>query len=84
MSDTDTLQGAKALWHRQRIKRLVRSRLGQGTACLVRVSETVCTDPACPGPATDIRILGASLKELRITVHKPLDAVTGTDIAAAL
>ncbi|MFG6604970.1 MULTISPECIES: hypothetical protein [unclassified Sulfitobacter] len=71
---------AKALWHRQRIKRLVRSRLGHGAACLVSVRETICTDPACPGPATEIRVVNVSMKEFRLTVHKPLDAVVIADI----
>lgn len=84
MTNINTMQAAKALWHRQRIKRVVRSRLGSGAACLVSVIETVCTDPACPGPATEIRIVDLGLSELQFTIHKPLEAVSDGDIAAAL
>jgi hypothetical protein len=82
MTEQSRSQVLHSLWHGQRVKRLVRSRMGAG--CLVSVRETPCPDPACPGPATEIRITSLSFREIRVTLHKPAAAVTGTDIAEVL
>ncbi|UOA32799.1 hypothetical protein DSM110093_02603 [Sulfitobacter sp. DSM 110093] len=84
MTNPNAMETAKALWHRQRIKRLVRSRLGHGVACLVSVRETICTDPDCPGPATEVRVVNVSMQEFRLTIHKPLDAVVIADISGVI
>ncbi|SMR83998.1 hypothetical protein SAMN04488030_0140 [Aliiroseovarius halocynthiae] len=69
------------LWHSQRIKGLVRERVGQGAQCLVSVREVMCTDPACEGLATEIRVTTLQFREIRVQVHKPADQVTAADIA---
>ncbi|WP_122075529.1 hypothetical protein [Pseudophaeobacter sp. EL27] len=74
------MQAAKAMWHRQRIKRLVREYLGSGAACLVSVRETICTDPGCTGPATEVRVMNLSFCETRFTIHKPISSVSNSDI----
>ncbi|UYV37245.1 hypothetical protein N4R57_20205 [Rhodobacteraceae bacterium D3-12] len=84
MTERTPMQTAKTLWHTQRIKRLVRERLGGGAACLVSVRETVCTDPACPGLATEVRITNLSFHETRFTLHKPVSEVSYSDIAEML
>jgi len=68
------------LWHTQRIKRLVREYLGSGAACLVSVRETICTDPDCAGPATEVRVMSLSFSETRFTIHKPVSVVSYSDI----
>lgn len=76
-------QAAQVLWHQQRIKRLVRDRLTRGAQCLVSVRETQCTDPNCPGPATEIRIVALDFREERFVIHKPLAEITGADLGAS-
>ena len=46
--ETTLRQKAEALWHTQRVKRLVRDHLGSGAQSLVSVRETMCTDPYFP------------------------------------
>lgn len=82
MTGQSALQTARDLWHRQRIKRLVRDRLGRGPAHLVSVRCTICPDPECPGPATEIRIVDLALVETRFIVHKPADQVSAADVSA--
>jgi len=81
MNERSTMQAAKSLWHTQRIKRLVRDHFGNANACLVSVRETYCTDPDCPGPATEVRITTLSFRETRFVIHKPASAVVHSDIA---
>ncbi|MEO9778801.1 MAG: hypothetical protein ABJH07_06675 [Sedimentitalea sp.] len=81
MIERSAMQTAKSLWHTQRIKRLIRERIGSGAACLVSVRETICTDPACPGPATEVRITTLSFRETHFTIHKPASAVCRSDIS---
>jgi hypothetical protein len=84
LTNPNAMETAKALWHRRRIKRLVRSRLGHGVACLVSVREKICTDPACPGLATEIRVVNVSMQEFRLTIHKPSGAVVIADISGII
>jgi len=81
MTEGGAMQVAKSLWHTQRIKRMIRDRIGGGPACLISVRETICTDPDCPGPATEVRITSMSLSETRLTIHKPASAVSRSDIS---
>jgi hypothetical protein len=81
LTNPTAMETARILWHKQRIKRLVRSQLGHGVACLVSVRETICTDPTCPGPATEIRVVNVAMQELRRTIHKPLDNILIADIS---
>ncbi len=78
MSESKPIQAAKALWHTQRVKRMVREYLGNGATCLVSVRETMCTRPDCPGPATDVRVVNLSFYETRFTIHKPVSTVSHT------
>lgn len=78
------IQKAQAFWHTQRVKRLVRDHLGEGAQCLVSVRETICTDPGCEGPATEIRIVTLGFQEIRALVHKQASDIAGSDIAAVL
>lgn len=73
-------QKAHALWHTQRVKRLVRDRLGAGVQCLISVRETICTDPGCEGPATEIRIVTLGFQEIRALVHKQASDIVRNDI----
>lgn len=82
--ETSLRQRAQAFWHTQRVKRLVRDHLGAGAQCLVSVRETLCTDPGCEGPATEIRIVTLGFQEIRALVHKEASDIAGTDIAAVL
>jgi len=77
-------QTAQSLWHVQRIKRLVRDRLGQGAQCLVSVRETICTDPQCAGPTTEFRIVMLDFREIRATIHKPLAQVLADDVVKVI
>lgn len=73
---------ARSLWHAQRIKRLVRDRLGvAGMQSLVSVRETICDDPGCEGPATEVRIVLLGVREIRAAIHKPASEVSGADVA---
>ena len=75
---------AHSFWHAQRVKRLVRDQLGQGAQCLVSVGETVCTDPGCEGPATEIRIVTLGFQEIKALVHKQPSQIVPNDLAAVL
>ncbi|WP_136440980.1 bifunctional diaminohydroxyphosphoribosylaminopyrimidine deaminase/5-amino-6-(5-phosphoribosylamino)uracil reductase RibD [Pacificoceanicola onchidii] len=77
-------QQAQTLFHIQRIKGLVREQLGAGPKGLVSLRETLCTDPACPGIATEIRIISPGFEERRGLVHKPLSEVEPSDIALVI
>lgn len=77
-------QTARAIWHAQRVKRLVRDRMGPGSQCLVSVRETLCQDPGCEGPATEIRIVMLDFRELRILIHKPPFEIVAADVAGAI
>lgn len=73
-------KGVQAFWHGQRIKRLLRARFG--TQSLISVVETHCTDPDCPGPATQITILGFDMVRRCVVLHRPVAEVTEADLAA--
>lgn len=66
------------LWHMQRIKRLVRAQLA--TDAVIMVAEIHCCDPACPGTATQITILGFDLRRRVLVLHRPLAEVSGADL----
>lgn len=82
--DLSLRERASSFWHAQRVKRLVRDQLGHGAQCLVSVRETVCTDPGCEGPATEIRIVTLGFREIRALVHKQPSQIVGSDVAAIL
>ncbi len=83
MSKTTLRDVAKMLWHVQRIKRSVRDHTGAGMHLVVSVQETICVDPKCAGPATEIKIITLGLQEVMATlIHKPVSEITDQDIAA--
>lgn len=82
--DASFKERAKSFWHAQRVKRLVRDQLGHGAQCLISVRETVCTDPGCEGPATEIRVVTLGFQEIRALVHKQPSQIVLTDVAAVL
>lgn len=73
-------QKAHSIWHIQRVKRLVRDRLGGGSQCLVSVRETICTDPGCEGPITEIRIITLGFHEIRALIHKHASEIAAADV----
>lgn len=75
---------AHGLWHTQRVKRLVRETYGFGAQCLISVRETLCTDPGCEGPATEIRIVTFAFKEIKAIIHKPACEIAAADVAEVL
>ena len=75
---------AKAIWHVQRVKQLVRDRIGGGAYCVVSVRETICTMPGCEGPATEIRIVTLGVKEVKALIHKKPHQIVRSDVAAVL
>ncbi|MFN3276632.1 MAG: hypothetical protein ACK41U_18405 [Paracoccus sp. (in: a-proteobacteria)] len=75
---------AAALWHFQRIRRRSRQQAGMGAQVIVPVAELPCDDPACPGPATQITILGLDLIRRMLVIHRPVSDVTEADILAAM
>lgn len=75
---------ARSVWHNQRIKGLVRDQMGQGVQCIISVQETICTDPECPGPATQVRVIMTSFQEISGVIHKAPSQVTSVDIADLL
>ena len=84
MTERSAMQTAKAIWYTQRIKRMIREHMGSGVVCLVSVRETICTDPGCAGPATEIRITSLSFRETRFIIHKPVSAVSRSDILSVV
>ena len=71
---------AQGFWHTHRVKRLVREQLGGGVQCLVSVRETLCTDPGCEGPATEIRIVTLGFREIRALIYKQASDIRLNDI----
>lgn len=83
MIQEGSLRGkALSIWHVQRVKRLIRDRVG--SQCLVSVRDTICKDPGCEGPATDIRIVLLDFREIKLTIHKAAADVTRDDVSFAL
>ena len=82
--DLSLREHASSFWHAQRVKRLVRDQLGHGAQCLVSVRETICTDPECEVPATEIRIVPLGFQEIRALVHKQPSQIVGSDVTAIL
>lgn len=72
---------AHVIWHTQRVKRLVRDSVGLGGQCLVSVRETICTDPGCEGPATEIRIVTFAFQEIGAVIHKRPSEIVAADVA---
>lgn len=68
------------LWQVQRVKRLIRTQLPSGPQSLISVQETVCMEPGCEGPATEIRIVRFDLRETRTTIHKAPSDITTEDV----
>lgn len=75
---------ATALWHFQRVRRLVRQQSGLSSQVIVSVAEIPCEDLACPGPATQITVLGLDLVRRIVVIHRPVADVTEADIGSAL
>jgi hypothetical protein len=75
---------AHTIWHIQRAKRLVRDHIGSGAQCLVSVRETICTDPGCEGPMTEIRIVTLGFRETRALIHKRTAEIAIADVAGVL
>lgn len=76
----DFRQKAAVLWHIHRIKRRVRETGGPGPHTLVSVTEIACDDPACPGPQTQITILGLDLTRIVRVIHRPAAGVVAADV----
>ncbi len=76
----DLRQKATQLWHIQRVKGLARAQSGLGPHTLITVAEIACNDPACPGPATQITILGVDLIRRSFVIHRPVSDVTAADL----
>lgn len=74
---------ARSMWHIQRLKGVVREHLG-GVQCMVSIRETVCTDPGCEGPATEIRIVTFVFEEIRLVIHKSPSQITAADLAVLI
>ncbi|WP_409702299.1 hypothetical protein [Yoonia sp.] len=68
------------LWHIQRVRRLVRDKVQLGAHCLINVTEIMCTDPDCPGPATQITVTGFDLVRRIFVIHRPAAAITAADL----
>lgn len=71
---------AAILWHVRRVKRMIRERMHLGNHALVSVTEIPCDDPACPGPATQITILGLDMVRRAFVIHLPVGAITEADL----
>ncbi|MEL7282525.1 MAG: hypothetical protein AAGK79_19395 [Pseudomonadota bacterium] len=80
--DVSLRKKAHGLWHTQRVKRMVRDSLGGDVQCLVSVRETLCTEPGCEGPATEIRIVTLGFQEIRAVVHKEASDIIRSDLTA--
>jgi len=72
------------LWHYQRVRRLVRQHLGGASHTIVSVAQIDCPDADCPGPATQITVMGLDLLRRVVIVHRPLEQVDQADVRAAL
>lgn len=72
---------ATTLWHIQRVKRLVRDAGQFGSQTIVSVTEVICDDPDCPGPATRVTIVSLDLVRRIRLIHRPLPCVTAADVA---
>lgn len=84
MSVADQIRDkAASVWHFGRVRRLVRSEAGLAPHVLLSVAPIPCQDPACPGPATQISILGMDLVRQVMVIHRPAAEVTTGDIATA-
>ncbi len=62
----------------------MRGYLGEGVKCMVHVQETICLNPDCAGPATEIRIVMFDMQQTKVLIHKALSEVSAADVAAAI
>lgn len=81
---TSLPEHARNMWHIQRVKRMIRDQLGAGAQCMISVQEIICTDPECPGPATQLRIVMINFHEISGLIHKTPAQVSAADVAAVL
>jgi len=77
---SDMRDRAAMLWHVQRVKGMVRERVHLGSHVLISVSEIFCDDPECPGPATQITILGLDMVRRAFVIHLPVSAISEADL----
>jgi len=63
---------------------LVRDHLGGGTQRWVSVHETVCTNPECEGPATEIRIATLGFREIGALIPTQTSDFGPSDVAAVI
>ena len=77
---SDMRDKAAMLWHMQRVKRMVREKSRLGPHALVSVVEVPCDDPECPGPATQITVLGLDMIRRGFLVHLPVASITEADL----
>ncbi|NHB78605.1 hypothetical protein [Rhodobacter calidifons] len=75
-------RAAARLWHARRIRRLVQALLGADA--VVIVNELPCTQAACPGPATQITILGFDMSRRVLLIHRPTSEVAAADLSQLL
>lgn len=76
----DLCAKAHTLWHLQRVKQMLRARAQPGPGVLITVSQVDCPDPVCPGPATQITILGFDLRRRTLLIHRPVAQITAADL----
>ena len=84
MSFTQEIRQKSAkLWHIRRVKRMVRDHLGLGPHALIGVVELPCALLDCPGPVTQISILGLELTRRVILLHCPLADIGVAELSSA-
>ncbi|MCC5958490.1 MAG: hypothetical protein JJU08_04045 [Rhodobacteraceae bacterium] len=80
----DLCDRASTLWHIQRVRYLVRTHAQIGPNALITVAQFDCPDPACPGPKTQITILGFDLMRRSLLIHLPVADIMAEDLDAAI
>ena len=82
MDDILGLSRAKPDGSAQRIKDLVRGRMGLGDEATLMVSELRCHEDGCPDVETVIAVMGAARDSQTWKIAKPMAQVDAADIAA--
>ena len=69
---------------RHRILAWTREAAGLSEDSVVKVNDTLCPDPACPGLETIILVMEKGRRTRAFKVEKPMAEVSRSDVAAAL
>ena len=68
---------------RRQVEAWARAACGGGADDVIKVNESVCPDPDCPGYETCILVMSQGMRTRAYKIAKPVAEVTQTDVVSA-